>query len=132
MIQSTSIIERVSYVLTQKIGTPASLVVHTLFFIVMFLLPLFGMEFEKMLIILTTIVSLEAIYLALFIQMTVNKTHEGIEDVEEDIKDVGEDIKEIQEEDDLDNIHDESVASMLKAIEHKLNVLQNDVNKLKK
>lgn len=131
MKQSTSFIERASFLLTQKIGTPESLVIHTIFFIVMFLLPFFGVEFEKMLIMLTTIVSLEAIYLALFIQMTVNKTHEGIEDVGEDIKDVGEDIREIQEDDDADEKHDESVATMLKAIEKKLILLQKDINQLK-
>jgi len=88
------------------------------------MLPLFGLDFEHMLIILTTIVSLEAIYLALFIQMTVNKTSEEIEDV-------GEDIKEIQEDDEADDVHDQSVVAALRAIERKLNQLQKDVDALK-
>jgi len=119
-----SLIERGSVWLTEKIGTPTSLVVHTIFFFLMFMLPLFGLDFEHMLIILTTIVSLEAIYLALFIQMTVNKTSEEIEDV-------GEDIKEIQEDDEADDVHDQSVVAALRAIERKLNQLQKDVDALK-
>src|SRR5688572_26639802 len=54
---------------TAYIGSPASLVVHTLFFIGIFLLSIFGVEFEQILLILTTLVSLEAIYLAIFIQI---------------------------------------------------------------
>ena len=132
MKHSSSVIERFSFLLTQKIGTPASLAAHTVFFLVMFILPILGMQFEQMLLVLTTIVSLEAIYLALFIQMTVNRTHEGIEDVAEDISDVGEDIKEIQEGDEEDDKHDETVAEMLKTIEKKLSALQKDVNSLKR
>ncbi len=132
MKQASSFIERVSFLLTQKIGTPTSIFIHTILFIIMFILPFFGVKFEQMLLILTTLVSLEAIYLALFIQMTVNRTHEGIEDVSEGIQDVGEDIKEIQEGDEEDDKHDESVAEMLKTIERKLSQLQRDVNVLKK
>jgi len=127
----TSVIERTSFLLTEKIGTPMSLVFHTIFFIIMFLLPFFGVNFEHMLLMLTTVVSLEAIYLALFIQMTVNRTHEGLEDVGEDIKDVAEDLEEIQEGDEEDDKHDETVAEMLRAIEKKLTKLQKDVDALK-
>jgi low affinity Fe/Cu permease len=132
MKQASSFIERVSFLMTQKIGTPASIFIHTILFMIMFILPFFGVKFEQMLLILTTLVSLEAIYLALFIQMTVNRTHEGIEDVSEDIQDVGEDIKEIQEGDEEEDKHDEGVAEMLKTIERKLSQLQRDVNVLKK
>lgn len=131
-------VERLSYVLTQKIGTPISLVIHTIFFIGMFLLPLFGVEFQQMLLILTTIVSLEAIYLALFIQMTVNKASESIENVAEDIEevagdveDIEEDIDEIQESDKEDDLHEEKVTASLTSIETQLKNIQKDLRILK-
>lgn len=132
MKHSTSAVERFSLYLTEKVGTPESVLVHTIFFVTMFLLPFFGVDFEHMMIMLTTVVSLEAIYLALFIQMTVNRTHEGLEDVEENIKDVAEDVIEIQEGEVEDDKHDKTVAQMLQAIEKKLNKLQADVDLLKK
>lgn len=49
-------------------------------------------------LVLTTIVSLEAIYLAIFIQMTVNRSVESLREVEEDIEELAEDVEEIAEE----------------------------------
>jgi peptidoglycan hydrolase CwlO-like protein len=51
-----------------------------------------------MLLVLTTVVSLEAIYLAIFIQMSVNRSSENIEDLKEDVEIIQEDIDEIQED----------------------------------
>lgn len=90
--------ERWSENITSFAGSPASIFVHTLFFAGTLLLSFFGIDFEKLLIALTTIVSLEAIYLSLFIQMSVNKSRETIEGVEEDIEEIGEDIGEIEGE----------------------------------
>jgi cell division protein FtsL len=53
---------------------------------------------DKILLILTTAVSLEAIYLAIFIQMTVNRNTQSIEDIEEDIEDIQEDVEELSED----------------------------------
>lgn len=58
---------------TTWIGSTASIIFHTLFFIVSFGLVLFGISFDTVLLILTTVVSLEAIYLAIFIQRSVNQ-----------------------------------------------------------
>ena len=41
--------------------------------------------FDRMLLVLTTIVSLEAIYLSIFIQMTINFQQQSLEEVEQDI-----------------------------------------------
>ena len=57
---------------TRWLGSPRSIVVHTVFFALCFATVVFGgVAFDKMLLFLTTIVSLEAIYLSLFIQMSV-------------------------------------------------------------
>jgi hypothetical protein len=89
---------------TRWIGSPSSIVVHTIIFIFCFLFVWFGVDLEKMLLVLTTVVSLEAIYLAIFIQMTVNRNTESLEEVEEDIDEIQGDMTEIQE--DIDEIQD--------------------------
>jgi len=62
-------------------------------------------SFDRMLLVLTTLVSLEAIYLAIFIQMSINQTTESLEEVEHDIDEIQEDIDEIQE--DVDEIQED-------------------------
>lgn len=90
---------------TSYIGSPASLILHTIFFIGIFLLGTVGVPFEQILLILTTIVSLEAIYLAIFIQISVNRqalqlqaVSEEVEEISEDVDEISRDIDEIQEE----------------------------------
>lgn len=88
---------------TRWIGSTSSLIAHTLFFIISFSLPLIKViSFEEMLLILTTVVSLEAIYLAIFIQMSVNKNIKDIEIIQEDVGEIQEDIEGI--EGDIDEI----------------------------
>ncbi|STD03320.1 DUF1003 domain-containing protein [Chryseobacterium carnipullorum] len=72
--EKKEVLEKIANGITWWVGSIPSLIVHTLFFITSFLLPMLNLvEFDKMLLILTTVVSLEAIYLAIFIQMSVNK-----------------------------------------------------------
>lgn len=87
-------LEKISFKLTDWVGTPASLILHTLFFAGIFALRKFGITTDYLLLILTTAVSLEAIYLSIFIQMTVNRNTESLEEVEEDIEDIQEDVDE--------------------------------------
>lgn len=87
------------------IGSNSSLYAHTLLFVMSFLLIVAGVPSENVLLTLTTIVSLEAIYLAIFIQMTVNRNTESLEDVEEDLDDIQENIEDIQE--DVDDIQED-------------------------
>ncbi len=83
---------------TNWVGSTSSLVVHTLAFIASFILVVFGVALDKVLLVLTTAVSLEAIYLAIFIQMTVNRNTASLEEVEEDIDEIQKDIDEVQED----------------------------------
>ncbi len=84
--------------LTSWIGSVSSLVVHTVLFVGVFVAILLGAPVDKSLLVLTTIVSLEAIYLSILIQMSVNRTTQSLEDVEEDIGEIQQDIDEIQHE----------------------------------
>jgi len=88
------------------IGSLSSLVVHTVLFAAFFVFSLLGViSWGLMLLILTTVVSLEAIYLAIFIQMTVNRHSTELEEVSEDIDEIQEDMDEIQE--DVDEIQED-------------------------
>lgn len=139
---------------TKWIGSTKSLIVHTLLFIVSFSLYFLGFEFEKILLVVTTIVSLEAIYLSIFIQISVNnqakhldevaedlgEIQEDVEGIEKDIDEIQEDVEEIQEDvdeiqedvgevDELDQKRDEA---MLSKIEGTLQMLIGEINALKK
>lgn len=93
-----STLEKISLAATAWMGTPQSLIVHTILFAAIFFLYLFGVSFDQILLVLTTAVSLEAIYLSLFIQMTVNRTTKSLEDVQEDVEGIQEDVEDIQED----------------------------------
>lgn len=97
MARKKSTIERFSIKATRWVGSTQSLIIHTTFFLISFILaPLVGVE--KMLLLVTTIVSLEAIYLALFIQITINRQENRLRGVEEDVEDILEDTEELTEE----------------------------------
>ena len=82
--------------LTGWVGTRASIYTHTFLFVLAFMFVLLGVKVETVLLVLTTAVSLEAIYLSIFIQMTVNRNTKSLEEVEEDIEEIQEDVKEIE------------------------------------
>jgi len=105
MYGEVSALERLAEQSARAIGSVTSLALHSVFFVGIFFLEFFGISFDKILLILTTVVSLEAIYLAIFIQMTVNRhdtklleVHEHIEDIQEDVEEISEDIEDIQED----------------------------------
>jgi len=95
MKQQPTKLDIVTHRLTRWIGSVSSLVTHTIVFVAVMISPLFGFSEEYVLLVLTTIVSLEAIYLAIFIQYTVNRHSETLEEVAEDIEDVAEDVEEV-------------------------------------
>lgn len=110
------IIERV----VEAMGSVPSLFVHTLLFLACFAASWINLiSFDSMLLILTTLVSLEAIYLSLLIQMTVNENtralrevEDDIDEIQEDVEELGEDIEEIQEDieeisEDIDEMSEE-------------------------
>ena len=90
---------------TKWIGSTQSLVLHTFLFAISFSLVLFGISFEHVLLVVTTVVSLEAIYLSIFIQMSVNRHESKLHEVSEDIDEIQEDIEDIS--DDIDDISED-------------------------
>ena len=123
---------------TRWIGSPSSLIVHTVLFVSSFAAVWFGyISFQSMLLVLTLIVSLEAIYLSIFIQMTINFTTASLEEVEQDIDEIQEDVGEIQEDmeelqEDVETMSEEDKAEEKEEVEHQrtLAQIQTDLRKL--
>ena len=121
------IIERV----IDAMGSTASLLIHTAIFFAFFLSAWLGfLSLDSMLLILTTVVSLEAIYLALFIQMTVNENTKSLREVEEDIEDIQEDVEELGE--DLEDIQEdiEEMSEDIEEISEDIDEIQEDVEEM--
>lgn len=158
--KSMDSIERSAIKATYWIGSTSSLLIHTALFALSFVMYFWGFQLEKILLVVTTLVSLEAIYLSIFIQMSVNrqarKLHavardveeiqedveeiqedvEGIEkdveEIQEDVEEIQEDVEEIQEEDQGETCDIKNDNIMLTRIENTLAVLMKEINELKK
>jgi uncharacterized protein YoxC len=133
------------------IGSSNSLRVHTIFFGIMVIMAFSNIGFDKVMLVLTTIVSLEAIYLSIFIQMTVNKHGEELEEVSDDIDEIQEDVDEIQKDvdeiqedvdeiqkdvdeiqEDVEEIEEEKPKIIFEKIEKNLQDLMAEISELKK
>jgi len=73
-----------------SIGSVASLIIHTILFILAWLFTDF--------LFLTTVVSLEAIYLSILIQLSVNIQAKKLQSIQEDVEGIQEDVEGIQED----------------------------------
>lgn len=136
-------LERFSISATRWIGSVPSLVAHTVLFIGSFILVWLGFNLDRVLLVLTTALSLEAIYLAIFIQMTINRTTAQLEEVEEDIEEMSEDIGAIQEnvediQEDVEEItvldEEEEISEdrKIEKIEESLLTIIKEIDELKK
>lgn len=81
--------------LAQKIAIP--FIVNALLFSAIFSLKLFGVSNELINVILTSVVSLELIYLAIFIQISVNKNSESLQEMGKEISSIREDEERSRE-----------------------------------
>lgn len=91
---------------TQWLGTPISLIIHTIFFAFMLSWCVIDPKHrETLLLVFTLIVSLEAIYQMIFLQMTANiqaiqltQVKSTMEEVQESVDSVQESVEEVKEE----------------------------------
>lgn len=132
-------IEKVAFKTTHFIGSTNSLIIHTILFIGSFVFYFFGIPFEQILLVVTTIVSLEAIYLSIFIQMSVNhhaheleSVAEDLEEIQEDVEGIEKDIDEIQEDIEEDEEEEKEDDEMMERIENTLGKLIEEVMELKR
>ena len=145
--------ERISIKATRWIGSIMSLIIHTLFFVGCFILYFYGISMDKILLVLTTVVSLEAIYLAIFIQMSVNRQarklkavardvdeiqedvdeiQKDVDEIQKDVDEILEDVEDIQEEDNKENKAEKEDDETLTRIENTLGKLIEEIVELKK
>lgn len=110
-------IQRAALGVTRWVGSPSSILVHSFFFAACFFAAYVHLvPFDRMLLVLTTLVSLEAIYLSIFIQISINSANEAIEEIEKDVDEIQEDVDEIQED--------------VEGIEKDVDEIQEDVDEL--
>lgn len=128
------------------IGSFPSLIIHTIIFISCFIAGIVWDNWDTVLLVLTTIVSLEAIYLSIFIQMSINRNTESLEEVEkdideiqgdidelqEDVEDIAEDVEELNEEDEQEETEEEQDRRLLKDIQDNILKITSDLQQLKK
>jgi uncharacterized protein YoxC len=120
------------------IGSIPSLIFHSILFLGFFVLTLIGpFSRDLVLLIWNTIVSLEAIYLAIFIQFSVNRNTRSLREVEvdideiqEDVEELGEDFDEIQE--DIEEMTEdvEEIQEGIKEIGKDVDEMQEDIEEL--
>lgn len=71
--------EKVADQITNALGSTWSVIVHTLIFVGIFALLFLDVSLHTILLVITTVVSFEAIYLAIFIQRSANKQSRRLE-----------------------------------------------------
>ncbi len=120
------LLDRITNKATIWVGSTASIILHTLFFVIIFVLVMFGVSLDTVLLVLTTVVSLEAIYLAIFIQRSVNlQTQTLVEEFDDLEEAISEDIDETEAalmkdlddtekniSDDLDETHEAIISNL--------------------
>jgi uncharacterized protein YoxC len=123
-------LERIALRATRWVGSTHSLILHTILFFISFLLCFMGIDISKVLLVVTTIVSLEAIYLSIFIQMSVNYQARKLHAVSRDIEEIQEDVEEIQE--DVDEIQEdvEEIQEDVDEIQEDVEEIQEDVDEI--
>lgn len=118
-------LENIALSVTRAVGSVASIIVHSFLFLGAFALVFFGFDLDRVLLVVTTIVSLEAIYLSIFIQLSVNYQAKALENVEKDIDEIQEDVEEIAE--DVGEI-----AEDVEEIQKDVDEIQEDVDEIQK
>ncbi len=146
-------LEQLSIRATKWIGSTNSILIHTVIFIIAFALYFYGIPMDTILLVLTTIVSLEAIYLSIFIQMSVNRQYrklhavakdvdeiqedvdeiqKDVDEIQKDVDEIQEDVEDIHEEDKKDEIAEKEEDETLARMEDTLGKLIEEVLELKK
>ena len=145
-LYSIETLEIISALIPRWIGSMESLVIHTVLFAASYLLILLGYSADIIFALVTNIVSLEAIYLSIFLLMSANiqlkKLHvvadsvkeiqedvdeiqKDVDEIQEDVDEIQEDVKEIQEEDEDDDEVLENIEKTMKELMKEIMILKN-------
>lgn len=115
-----NLFEKISLYLIKCIGSPFSLLVHTLLFGGFFVLRYLEFVSNAVLLVLTAIVSLEAIYLLICVQMIVKNNTKSVAQLQENI----EEIQQEEEETHKLMVNILHLAHQMKTIQHDIAVLK--------
>lgn len=130
-------VESFAFKATNWIGSVQSLIVHTIIFVGSFGFLLLGVSFDKILLVLTTLLSFEAIYLSIFIQMSVNRHEQALQSVGEDVDDIQESMDDLHEtvteiSEDIDEIQEDidEIQEDIDDIQEDIDEIQEDVEEM--
>lgn len=145
MLKKLCNVETLSALIPRWIGSMESLIIHTVLFAASYLLILFGYSADIIFALVTNIVSLEAIYLSIFLLMSANiqlkKLHvvadsvkeiqedvdeiqKDVDEIQENVDEIQEDVKEIQEEDEDDEVL-ANINKTMKELMREITILKN-------
>ena len=106
------------------VGSITSLVLHTVAFVAFFAIAAMHLVgWDTMFLVLTTVVSLEAIYLSIFIQFSVNRQAASLKEVEEDVESIQENVEELEE-------HVEGIKEDVEEIEEHVEGIKEDIEEI--
>jgi uncharacterized membrane protein len=109
------------------VGSITSLVLHTLAFIAFFAVAAMHMVgWDTMFLVLTTVVSLEAIYLSIFIQFSVNRQAASLKEVEENVEELGENVEELGESVEDIQVDVEELGEHVESIKEEIEEISED------
>ena len=91
-------IETLALSASNAFGSVWSVIIHTILFVCAFIFIATGTDLNKVLLVLTTFVSLEAIYLSIFIKMSSSKQSKTLERVEKDMDAIVDDVEEMKKD----------------------------------
>ena len=135
------------------VGSLVSLTIHTILFLACFFAGIAWGHWDSVLLVLTTVVSLEAIYLSILIQMSINRNTESlqavekdideiqedvediaedVDEIQEDVEDIAEDVEELNEEDEQEESQEEQDRRLLKDIQDNMMKITADLEQLKR
>ena len=123
-------LETLALSVIRGIGSIWSVIIHTVLFASTFILILIGFNVDRVLLVLTTVLSLEAIYLSIFIQMSVNHQAKALASVEKEIDEIAEDVEGIQEN--VEEIQEdvEEIAEDMEEMQEDIDEIQEDVEEI--
>lgn len=114
-------LEKFSFSLAKWIGSPFSLILHTIVFGGFFILRYYGLVSNPVLIALTAAVVLEAIYLVIFIQIIVKNNTTSLTQLQGNVLEIQQEEKEVHK-----------LMVNILHLAHQMKTLQADFDVLKK
>lgn len=114
-----------------KLGTIQSVVIHSIIFASFYCSAwIFPSQSDHIISLFTNLLSIEAIYLSVFIQLSVNRNNEHVEQIKEDVSELNENIDDIAEDMSELNENVDDIAEDVSEINENIDDIAEDVEEL--